>query len=101
MNSTPSLEPVEMELSLLDITKPPDEDIVPIGLPLELGLMFGLAILCFALFGCYLFLARGEEIVPAEYYMKRRLPMIKRVIEVKKEAKKQAKKNAEEVVQLF
>jgi len=65
------------------------------SLVLELGLILGLACLCTILFAVYIVMAKAE-VIPPEYFMKNRLPLIKKVREVNREIKKLAK-NEEEV----
>merc|ERR1712123_202236 len=60
------------------------------NLVLELGLILGLACICVILFVVYLAMAKVEDI-PREYFMKNKLPLIKKVRQVKKEIKKLGK----------
>merc|ERR1711915_365393 len=69
------------------------------GLMLELGLVFGLAFFIAVVFIIYIVMAKKEEI-PNIYYMKNRLPLLKKVQEVNKEIKKIAKAKEEDEVYL-
>merc|ERR1711971_594038 len=71
--------------------------LTPEQLGIELGLMAGVAVLCIVLFAIYIALAKRPQNVPAEYFMKNRLPLLKKVQEVKKEVKRQKRAAEEEV----
>merc|ERR1711994_235818 len=71
--------------------------VTPQQLGIELGLMAGVAVLCLVLCVIYIALAKRPQNVPAEYFMKNRLPLLKKVQEVKKEVKRQKRAAEEEV----
>merc|ERR1711913_241773 len=88
--------PGTLELELLEmdnLDEPAKGNVGAISmenLAIELGLILGLACICCILFAVYITMARVEAI-PPEYFMKNRLPLIKKVREVNKEIKKLAK----------
>merc|ERR1712004_791232 len=71
--------------------------LTPEQLGIEFGLMAGVAVLCILLFAFYIAVAEKPQNVPAEYFMKNRLPLVKKVLEVKKEVKRQKRAAEEEV----
>merc|ERR1712107_887409 len=71
--------------------------LTPEQLGIEFGLMTGVAVLCILLFAIYIAVAKKPQNVPAEYFMKNRLPLVKKVLEVKKEVKRQKRAAEEEV----
>merc|ERR1711962_1219295 len=71
--------------------------LTPEQLGIEFGLMAGVAVLCILLFAIYIAVAEKPQNVPAEYFMKNRLPLVKKVLEVKKEVKRQKRAAEEEV----
>merc|ERR1712147_263840 len=71
--------------------------LTPEQLGIEFGLMTGVAVLCILLFAIYIAVAKKPQNVPAEYFMKNRLPLVKKVFEVKKEVKRQKRAAEEEV----
>merc|ERR1711971_495981 len=75
--------------------------LTPEQLGIELGLMAGVAVLCIVLFAIYIALAKKPQNVSAEYFMKNRLPLLKKVQEVKKEVKRQKRAAEEEVFVLL
>merc|ERR1711863_57557 len=64
-----------------------------IHLELEVSVVGGVAVICLISFLLYLYLAKREE-VPKEYFMKNKIPLIKKVRAVKIDIKK-AKKEQE------
>jgi len=66
---------------------------VGIRLELEVSVVAGVALICLISFLLYLYLAKREE-APKEYFMKNKIPLIKKVIAVKRDIKK-AKKEQE------
>merc|ERR1711885_84109 len=85
-NSTHIDDKMEEKNSIID-----EESVglTPEQLGIEFGLMAGVAVLCILLFAIYIAVAKKPQNVPAEYFMKNRLPLVKKVFEVKKEVKRQ------------
>merc|ERR1711936_186668 len=68
----------------------PEEGRVEIDFVLELSVVFGVALICLLSFLIYISVAKREA-VPKEYFMKNRIPLIKKVLAVKRDIKKAQK----------